>query len=426
VRSFLVLVLVGTLGFLAGCGGSNSTPVGVPITPQNVQAIAVDGGPVAGNIYPNGLFTSVTLCVPGTSTCQTIGGILVDTGSSGLRVLASQVTIPLKPLTDTSSDTLNDCIQFLDHSFLWGTVDPADVKMAGEVASTTSVLLIANPPTGTYTIPPACSTSGTGTNDDTQATLGANGILGVGLEPFDCGTICDPGAGGLPQEPHYYLCSTASCQPTFVSCGTLCSDTAANQQMTNPVFNFTTDNNGVIIELPALTGAGATVSGNMVFGIGTQSNNGLGTATVYTVDQFDNITTNFNNQVLNSSFIDSGSNGLFFPDSTIPVCPTTPVDFSSFFCPQGLTPLSATNVGSNSKQSVVNFNIDNAVNLFTNNPSDAAFSTLAGPLTNTSGCSSSTTPCTFDWGLPFFYGRNVFTAINGTTTPGGNGPYWAY
>jgi hypothetical protein len=33
---------------------------------------------------------------------------------------------------------------------------------------------------------------------------------------------------------------------------------------------------------------------------------------------------------------------------------------------------------------------------------------------------------TFDWGLPFFFGRNVFTAIESQNTPGGVGPYWAY
>jgi hypothetical protein len=33
---------------------------------------------------------------------------------------------------------------------------------------------------------------------------------------------------------------------------------------------------------------------------------------------------------------------------------------------------------------------------------------------------------TFDFGLPFFYGRNVFTAIEGKNTAGGLGPYFAY
>ena len=32
----------------------------------------------------------------------------------------------------------------------------------------------------------------------------------------------------------------------------------------------------------------------------------------------------------------------------------------------------------------------------------------------------------FDYGLPFFYGRNVFTAIEDASTPAGNGPYFGF
>jgi hypothetical protein len=32
----------------------------------------------------------------------------------------------------------------------------------------------------------------------------------------------------------------------------------------------------------------------------------------------------------------------------------------------------------------------------------------------------------FDWGLPFFFGRKVFTAIDSRATPAGIGPYYAF
>ena len=64
----------------------------------------------------------------------------------------------------------------------------------------------------------------------------------------------------------------------------------------------------------------------------------------------------------------------------------------------------------------VNFSIENADNLL--NSSNTAFSTLGGPYIST--------PAEFDWGLSFFYGRSIFTAIDGAITPGGNGPYYAY
>jgi hypothetical protein len=73
------------------------------------------------------------------------------------------------------------------------------------------------------------------------------------------------------------------------------------------------------------------------------------------------------------------------------------------------------NQGANAANGKVTFSVANADSLFNDNPTAFVFENLAGP--NSQG---------FDWGLPFFYGRNVFTAMEGKTTPGGMGPYWAY
>src|SRR3984885_12384444 len=104
------------------CGGGTSTPETIASTgtSQNVQSIAVNGGPIANQIYADGAFTSVTICVPGTSNCQTIDGVLVDTGSEGLRLLASEVTLPLAPSTDASGNMLANCASFADNSYQWG------------------------------------------------------------------------------------------------------------------------------------------------------------------------------------------------------------------------------------------------------------------------------------------------------------------
>jgi uncharacterized protein DUF3443 len=406
---------------------SSSVTASLPITvapagsTANVVPISVNGGPLTTanppSIYANGVFVSVQICAP-SGACQTIPDVLVDTGSVGLRLLGSQVTVPLVPLMDNNGNTLYNCVQFLDNSFLWGAVAPATIVLGGETATSTSVQVIANP---SFTIPGGC----TGTNEDTQQLLGANGILGVGPEPFDCGLGCDPSVGGTPPAV-YYLCSSGgSCNTTFVSCGTLCQDTLANQQVTNPVFNFPVDNNGVIVELPAVNDVAPTVNGSLIFGIGTQSNNALpSTATVLNLSS-DNFTTNFGGQALNMSFIDSGSNGLFFPQ--INGSPTICPDNATWYCPASTTPLSATNVGaSGSPSSTVNFSVDNFDNVTSANPTDAAFSNITGPQ-GTGACSSSNTPaCTFDWGLPFFYGRNVFTAIDGTTVGTTQTPFFAY
>jgi len=74
----------------------------------------------------------------------------------------------------------------------------------------------------------------------------------------------------------------------------------------------------------------------------------------------------------------------------------------------------------------VNFSVDNAVNDFDNFPSDSAFANLAG-LNGSTNCGNGSA-CGFDWGLPFFFGRNVFVSIAGQKVPPGApaAPWWAY
>ena len=236
---------------------------------------------------------------------------------------------------------------------------------------------------------------------DTLQELSANGIVGVGPFPQDCGTACT--ALGTSNPAFYYVCPTAS----------TCTETpeSISQQVQNPVAMFSTDNNGVIVELPAVTTTGApSVNGSMIFGIGTQSNNGLGSAKVFTVDQnTGNFTTVFKGTPSSNSFIDSGSNGIFFLDTTttgIPVCGTSA---KGFYCPNSAQNLTATQQGANGTTGTVSFSVANASTLFMSN--NFAFNDLAGPNANT-----------FDWGLPFFFGRNVYTGMQTAT----QSPYWAY
>ncbi|MGC2551350.1 MAG: DUF3443 family protein, partial [Candidatus Sulfotelmatobacter sp.] len=127
-----------------------------------------------------------------------------------------------------------------------------------------------------------------------------------------------------------------------------------------------------------------------------------------------NFNTSFNGtNYSDTAFIDSGSNGYFFNDSSIPTCSSS----ADFFCPTSMLNLSATTQGFTSGTGTVNFSVANADTLFTDFPNDAAFGDLAGPAGS---------QAYFDWGLPFFYGRNVYTAIEGATAPGGTTPYWAY
>ncbi len=399
IRKFFSLIACLACAFLVGCGGGSSgtAPNTVVTSGANVAPISVDGGPTSN--YPDAAFASVTVCVPGTSTCQTIDDVLVDTGSSGLRILSSALTaISLPQQNAADGSPVTECLTFLA-SYTWGPVQTADVQIGGEKASSVPIQVLSDTD---FTAPGSCTSSGFG-SADTLDSLGANGILGVGLAAQDCGDPCPA------SYDQYYECPSSGCVPIAQALG---------QQVINPVALFATDNNGVIVELPAVSASGeASVSGSLVFGIGTESNNGLGGAGVYAAPDF-GLTTSYNGQSYPGSFIDSGSNGYFFLDSSLTGLATcgNNTDAPGFYCSS--QNFAATNQGSNGTSGVINFSIANAETLFSNS-SDFAFSNLGGP-------SSNSAPFYFDWGLPFFFGRNVFVAIAGANTPGGAGPYWAY
>jgi hypothetical protein len=304
--------------------------------------------------------------------------------------------------TTGAGSALVECTTFVD-GYSWGPVVLADVQISGERASSVPVQLIGD---SRYpTVPSDCSSSAPAA-EDTVATFGANGIIGIGPFAQDCGTFCE---GSIPEPAIYYACSTESdCTGTTV---------AAADQVPNPVTLFAKDNNGTFIILPSVAAGGASsVSGSLIFGIDTESNNASGTQTVVPIQTSGTgtglMTTIFNGQTLSGSFIDSGSNGTFFNDSSIAPC--TESGFTDFYCPSSALDLSAQMQLSGSATVTVSLTILSAEQL---TESMSAFPGLAG--TNPAAQS-------FDWGLPFFYGRRVATAIEGFTTSAGTGPYVAF
>jgi hypothetical protein len=358
-------------------------------TTPNVQPITV--AKIATGTR-NMLQTSVTICVPGTSTCQTIDNIQVDTGSQGLRILASALapTLVLPSVTASTGSTAASCTVF-GSGYTWGSVRTADVRLAGEVAAATSIQVIADP--AIPAVPTDCSNSGLPML--TATALRSNGILGVGPFSADCGSGC--AATALPRW--YYGCSSGAC---------VAATLPVALQVTNPISRFATDNNGLVIELPAVAATGAaSVTGTMTFGIGSQANNLLGSAQVLPSNSMTGfVSTAFQGQTYSTSFIDSGSNGLFLALSVVPKC-------GFWFCPTSVQSLAATVAGINGATSNVTFTIGNATSLFASG--NNALGNLAGPASNY-----------FDWGLPFFFGRRVFTTIEASATPAGNGPYYAF
>jgi hypothetical protein len=381
-----------------GGGGNSLTAPSAPVTPgSNVVSVVVNGGP---NGIVNSLLTTVTVCVPGSTTqCQTIDNIVVDTGSYGLRLLAPALSLSFQVARAADGNALVKCTPFAS-GYMWGPVAAVDVHIAGESASSVPVQLVGD--SRFPTVPSDCSS--TGVPYDTVAAFGANGLLGIGPFVQDC-PECSVSA--LPAA--YYSCTAVGCTNSVA---------ALASQVQNPVPLFSADNNGTIITLPAVAAGGAaSVTGSLIFGIDTQSNNQSGTQTVLTLQtsgaNFGNLTTIFNGQTLSGSFIDSGSNGIYFNDSNIAQC----TQATGFYCPASTVDLSATLQGANGISVAESFSVANAETFFAQAVPAFAFPGLAG--TNSAAGS-------FDWGLPFFYGKRIATAIEGYTTSAGTGPYVAF
>ncbi|HEX8738842.1 MAG TPA: DUF3443 domain-containing protein [Casimicrobiaceae bacterium] len=385
---------------LAGCGGGGGSSGSSNVKPptQNVAPITIDGGPAQ---FPDLAFVSVTVCVPGSTTaCQTIDHVQVDTGSEGLRILASALppTLALPQQADSAGNAVAECAQFVD-GYSWGSLRTADVRIAGEAAPRLAVQVIGD--AAFPNVPDTCSSSGPPEN--TVASFGANGLLGVGPFAQDCGSACAQAA--LPGM--YYTCASAACTPLQI---------AVAQQLQNPVTLFATDNNGVVIELPSVAAGGAaTASGSLIFGIGTQADNALGNATVLTTNPTTgNIVTTYNGHAYTNSYLDAGTNFVAFGTAAYPVCTGIA---NGFYCPATTQTVSTTLQGVNLATGAVNFSFGNADALMGANPSFYAFDDIAGPGGDDT---------TFAWGLPFYFGRSVYMAIEGRSTPGGTGPYVAF
>jgi len=412
--------------------GTATITVNPSSTVANVIPIVVDAGPPGLQFtYVNGGFASVTLCVPGTTNCQTIDHMLVDTGSSGVRVVDSVLTLSLPKETDSNGNQIGQCTAFSDGS-AWGYVARATIQMAGEQATSVPNSNAQGVPVQVIgksvlpNVPQSCSNNVK--LEETVQDLGANGILGVGLFEQDCGSYCATTVD--PNYPFYYSCSNGTCTQAMLS--------VANQ-VQNPVWLFPQDNNGVLIQLPSVPqGTGAVnPTGSLIFGIDTQTDNALGNATTFyttTADgsfqqvQFngtnynDNCSSNNNNG--NCSYVDSGSNAFFVVNAgTLGVLQCSGGN-SGFYCQNPTKNFNATNVGANNASGQVSFSIGDADNLFNNNPNSTAFVELGGP----SDMGGGKTGLGFDYGLPFFYGRTpgVFTVIENQSTSKGKGPAWAY
>lgn len=405
-----LFALSALLTLIASCGGGGSS--GINVIPQviatpgppNVEPIVVDTGPAllttrAVNIP----YATIKIC-NAAGACQTIDHIEVDTGSSGLRILGSVLTINLDVST-LGGKAIAECTQFADGSS-FGPLAVVDLTLPTSQKTVSNLAIQVIGATNYPTVPSDCP----GVQENTVESFGANGILGVGPFIQDCGSAC---AGAAFPSGFYYTCTDpAHCMGAAI---------ATAQQVSNPVNFFASDNNGVIVELPAVSGTGAsTLSGSLVFGINTQSNNTFGSASVATAStDLAYVQATYAGTVFDNGALDSGSNAVYFTDNSITKC-TTAV---GLYCPNATLNLSATLKGTNNTVLTAPFAVANAETELTNNPAAAVIPSLGGQIPSSGG---GTTTIQFDLGLPFFYGRNVFTGMEGHNAGGYTGPFYGF
>lgn len=410
VRALGALGIVVAALATAACGGGGGSSSsggasgggGSTVAANQVSVTVGQGVENVANIPT----VSVTICVPRTNICQTVPNVQVDTESFGLRIAnsaISQVAGSL-PQTTAGGNPIAECTAFAD-GFTWGSIRTADVKIGGEMAASLPVQILGDLPQSAV----ATGNCSSGALELTPSDLAANGILGIGVATSDCGTTCaNPPAG----NSNYYACpGNTNCTPTLVPVA---------QQVTNPVSKFATDNNGVMLSMPAIPSSGqATVTGTLTFGIGTQSNNALpSSVTKLTTNPFGDVNATFAGNPI-TAFFDSGSNAYFFTDNTLPDCTG---NTSSFYCPASTVTRTVTVASYNAGTAgaagglPLSMSIGNATSLLQNG--NFALNDLAGSLG---------TGATFvDLGTPFFYGRNVYYGIDQTSSPGGAAPFVAF
>ncbi len=349
-----------------------------------------------GVSWPNNPRVSVTVCVPGTSQCQTIENLQLDTGSTGLRIFRAPLgALALPDAHDSDGNVLAECDNW-SPSF-WGPLKRADVIVGGLKASNIEVQVVDPtflPP------PPNCPPID-------QPAPGYDGILGLSVQPWDC-----YGEGGACDWPRYFTCQGPNCSEASLP---------AHLRLSNIAAQFPSDNNGFVIQFPPVTGLGLSgVTGTLTFGIGTNAANqvipGVMTVPTDTTGRFP-----LSYGPAGRTFpalIDSGTGNLKLPFATSgPTCAST--DYGQVLCP----------------------NQDITLQLPISPPGQPAFSLPLWVANGTALLASGngalpgfanqepsepSDPGLLLLGVPFFFGRTLYFGISGTSSPLGAGPRVAF
>jgi hypothetical protein len=369
---------------------------------------ASDRADSPGNVVPltvrtphsgfNRLVVTVIVCEPGTARCATIDDVMVDTGSTGLRLEASAVprSLRLPAFTGAGDRPLAECLRFI-HDDAWGPLVRADLRIGGMTATDLPIQIIAD---DDRPRPVGCPTS--------IVKPTSNGTLGVGPNLFDCGGACEQN----PRSPGVFVRASDAAGAGPVgerdAWSPVQGKVPPESRLPNPVSRFPDHSNGIVIELPPSPPGGADeLVGSLTFGVGTAPNNRIGKAGIIRLDGRGRFTTSFGGVAYPDSYIDSGTPAYLLSDDALPRC----AGMTWAYCPVPERTLHATIAGADGAATPIAFTVgdyraarDRSVGAWD------GFAEAAEPSSRA-----------FVWGAPLFIGRRVFLVQAGKAVPGVEG-----
>ena len=360
---------------------------------------------------------TITICIPNSTQCFAVPNMLIDSGSTGVRIFSS--VLPANAESLFSGTGQSECYYFAGNNVHWGPVKYANVQMGGETANSIPIMIIDSSygDGGKACLKQIDSANGTPAGSSGAAYLdspssGYNGILGVKFLMHDCDQGCVTNSNAYPA---YYNCS-----------GTTCTMAAAslNNQVVNPVGFLPHDNNGIVIQFPAVNGLeSGPVTGYAIFGIGTQDNNtppaDLKVLQSDITDETDDCYAALPAVQAGSktcSFLDTGSRAYFLAEPRV-----TTLDPYGFYQPTSPVVVKATleSYQSNITKDI-QFTFANEESAL-NSPTAAVFPQLAAQEPGAINTTNS-----LDLGIPYYFGRTVYMGFEGKSSTLGHDAFWAF
>ncbi len=428
-KSLWLVFFSSAAALLTGCGSgdSNSGVAGISavqpayptadtaISPaDNVIPVTVGRSLVSPSV--NVPLVTIKVCVPGTQICQSIDHVLLDTGSTGLSIFSNTTggeinttMTPLPHLQDVLGRNIYDCFAYGDGFVDAGGMYQADVYIGnhkapiqtigvfGDSETYFSTLCQRNPvvntqPSGDYVIQSPSGTIG----------RGINGILGIA--PYKLSLINETTAQACDS-----LFSCVAYQYTSVNAPS------------NILSRLTTDNNGFTLSLPSLTIPADSeynsppFTGNIILGINTKSNNIITSTPIYLSSE--GYIFCYSGSWKANILFDTGGVAYFIGNSLINLL--TPYGYSivygDFIALPDNESLHITLPSYDAHNTKINLEItisDTATmkKIWAGSViPDLVFTNNIPQLSNT-----------FDFGIPFFFGKNVSFLFDGATMQGNN------